>query len=143
MWTGQPCTLTNDFVSSSSRSLGLVHRPDMYLESCVRPELPHEGPSFSAKYAGPRGFLCSQIWKSLRIDNMFKWRSQWKSHLELQQSCDARLVSSGSVSRALVNSSHALSPLLSFWSSVSRAIVFSSCFLSFSLRRRQGPRRPH
>ena len=36
-----------------------------------------------------------------------------------------------------------LSPFLSFWSSVSRAIVFFSSFLSCSLRRRQVPRRPH
>ena len=26
--------------------------------SCVRQELPHEGPSFSAKYAGAKAFLC-------------------------------------------------------------------------------------
>ena len=50
-----------------------------------------------------------------------------------------------SLSAALLSALLALSfsPLSSFWSSVSRAIVFFSRFLPFSLRRQQGARRHH
>ena len=73
----------------------------------------------------------------IRIDNMFKWRSQWKSTVmsgnqtwrSLWRCNTLRLVSSRSVSRALVISSHPLFPLLSFWSSVSR-LLFSFSLLS-------------
>ena len=58
------------------------YRPDMYFQRCVRSELRHEGPPFSAKYAGPRpkgGCCVSRFGNDLGFDNMFKLKSQWKS----------------------------------------------------------------
>ena len=58
----------------------------------------------------------------------------------LLHTTDRRLLS---LSAELSSSFLALSPVVSFWSSVSRAIVFLSRSLPFSSRRRRRLRRPH
>ena len=71
----------------------------------------------------------SAVWRE-HSGNRLNWRQAPLARASCAL-CRCRLVSSRSVSRAIVRSSRSSSPLPSFWSSVSRAIVFFSRFLPF------------
>ena len=115
--------------------------PDMYPESCVRQELPHEGPSFFRRNMPARRCSCvSRTGNHLGLITCSSGDHQWKSTvmsgdqtwkpLGNQQSCSQSqtcvLLVCQSSYRLLFSF---LSPIPSFWSSVSE---LSSSFLVFS-----------